>query len=81
MTHNLSSTDRIVRAGLGVVLAALTALVGAGSITGVVLLILAVVMVGTAAVGFCPLYAAVGFSTRPTPHRTRGGHVGPSTSG
>jgi hypothetical protein len=81
MTSNLSSTDRIVRIGLGVALVAGAVLVGAGSIVGVVLLVLAAVMLGTAALGFCPLYTALGISTCPTPHRTRRGSVGASHTG
>ena len=80
MTRNLNTTDRIVRTGLGVGLVALAIPTGVASITGVVLLGLAAVMLGTAAVGFCPLYTALGISTCPTPHRTRHGHVGTSRS-
>lgn len=80
MARNLNKTDRIVRTGLGVTLLGLALPVGVGSIAGAVLLVLAAVMLGTAAVGFCPLYAALGISTDPTPHRTRGGHVGASPS-
>lgn len=78
MTRNLNKTDRIVRTGLGVILLGFAIPVGVASIAGFVLLVLTAVMLGTAAVGFCPLYAALGISTYPTPHRTRGGHVGAS---
>jgi hypothetical protein len=80
MKRNVNSIDRIVRTGLGVVLVAFAVPVGVASITGVVLYVLAAVMLGTAALGFCPLYYALGISTYPTPHRTRGGHVGASAS-
>jgi len=80
MTRNLNKTDRIVRTGLGAILLAFAVPVGVASITGVVLSVLAAVMLGTAAIGFCPLYLALGISTFPTPHRTRGGHVGASAS-
>ena len=80
MTSNMNKTDRIVRTGLGVILVAIAVAVGVASIAGVVLLILAAVMLGTAAVGFCPAYAALGISTSPTPHRTRHGHVDASPS-
>ena len=63
MKPNLSKWDRMIR----VVLAALFAyLYFAGIVTGglgVVLLVLGVVFLGTAIVGFCPLYAAFKFST------------------
>jgi hypothetical protein len=45
--------------------------VGAGTILGVGLLVLTAVMVATAAVGFCPLYALFHLNTRgqqPLPH-------------
>ena len=80
MTRNVNNSDRLVRTGLGVVLVAVALLVGVASLAGVVLLVLAAVMLGTAAFGFCPLYAALGISTHPTPHRTRHGHVGTSPS-
>jgi hypothetical protein len=63
MNRNLSSWDRLIR----VVLAALFAyLYFAGIVPGglgIVLLVLGVVFLGTAVVGFCPLYAAFKFST------------------
>lgn len=67
MTSNVSTTDRIIR----LVIAA-GALVGAialglGSAVGVVLILVAVVMVATAVVGFCPLYRLFGISTRGGP--------------
>lgn len=80
MTHNLNNTERIIRTALGVGLGAVAIATGVASITGVVLLGLAAVMLGTAALGFCPLYTALGISTCPTPHRTRHGHVGASRS-
>lgn len=80
MTRNLNKTDRIVRTGLGLVLLGFAIPVGVATITGVVLLVLAAVMLGTAAVGFCPLYVALGISTFPRPHRTRGGHAGAAAS-
>ncbi|WP_231494954.1 YgaP-like transmembrane domain [Cellulomonas sp. KRMCY2] len=36
---------------------------GLGSILGILLIVLAVVMAATAAVGFCPLYRLFGIST------------------
>ena len=78
MTRNLNTTDRIVRAGLGVALVAVAIAADVAPITGVILYVLAAVMLGTAAIGFCPLYSALGISTCPTPHRTRREHVGAS---
>jgi hypothetical protein len=42
-----------------------SAAVGFGTVAGIVLLVVAGVMVVTAAVGFCPLYAVFGVSTCP----------------
>lgn len=64
MTRNMGTVDRAVR-GLVIAPLAVVAAValGAGSVAGIVLLALAAVMAGTAAVGFCPLYALVGIRT------------------
>ena len=65
MTKNMSSSDRAVRAFLIAPAATIAALAfGATTIGGVVLLVLASVMVATAAMGFCPLYALFGIDTR-----------------
>lgn len=69
MTRNESNPDRLVRAALAVVLAALALSTGAGTTAGIALLAVAAVLLVTAAVGFCPLYALLGISTRPKPHR------------
>jgi len=57
MKQNMGTTDRIIRA---VVVApdllVIAYLVGFATIVGVIATVLAVVMLGTAAVGFCPLY-------------------------
>ena len=57
MTKNLGTLDRWVR---GLVMApafvVLALAVGTVTVLGVVLLVLAAVMLGTAVVGFCPLY-------------------------
>jgi hypothetical protein len=71
MTRNMGTTDRLVRGLLVAPLAAAAAvLVGAGSVGGILLLVLAAVMVATAASGSCPLYRLVGLSTCPA-RRTR----------
>ena len=62
MTKNMGQTDRIIRAIVGVVLliAAFTAVSGALAwIAGII----GVVMLGTAAMGFCPPYAILGIKT------------------
>ena len=72
MTKNMNTLDRALRAFVVAPLLVIAALfVGAGTILGVVLLVLAAVMLATAAVGFCPLYALFHLNTRgqqPVPH-------------
>jgi hypothetical protein len=57
MSQNIGHTDRMVRGLLvapALVIAALWA--GIATVVGVIAMVLAVVMVATALVGFCPLY-------------------------
>ena len=64
MTRNMGTIDRAVRGLVAAPLALVAALaIGAGSIAGVVLLGIAAVMLATAVVGFCPLYALFGIRT------------------
>lgn len=63
MNANVGSADKLVRLVTAVVAAVLAFVVGAGSVGGILLLVVAVVMLGTAAVGFCPLYRLFGMST------------------
>lgn len=63
MTANVGTADRVIRAVLAVVAAIVGFSVGAGSVLGIVLLVIAAVLLVTAAVGFCPLYRLVGLST------------------
>jgi hypothetical protein len=58
MTHNEASWDRAARTVLGAGLLALT-FVGPHTLWG----LLGLVPLATAAVGFCPLYRALGIST------------------
>ena len=44
-------------------------LVGASSIVGIVLLVVAAIMLVTAAVGWCPLYSLFGISSCPMPEQ------------
>lgn len=70
MGRNEGTADRVVR-GLVVAPIALIAAVavGLGTVAGVVLAVVGVVMALTAAVGFCPLYRLVGISTCRLPAR------------
>ena len=76
MKRNENDTDRAIRAGLAAVLVTVAVWAGVASVAGILLLVLATVLLVTAAVGFCPMYYALGISTYPTPHRTRHPHVG-----
>jgi Protein of unknown function (DUF2892) len=72
MPRNMSNLDRGLR-GFVVAPAAivLTTVAGAGSIGGIVLFAPAAIMLGTSAVGFCPLYRLLHIDTRgrlPLPH-------------
>jgi Na+/H+ antiporter NhaD/arsenite permease-like protein len=66
MTKNEGSGDRVVRFLIAIGAAVAAFAVGVGSVAGVVLLLVAVIMLVTAAVGFCPLYRLFGLSTGPT---------------
>ena len=68
MQTNMSNVDRGLRAGIAVAALAVAIVVGAGSVGGILLLVVAALMGVTAAVGFCPLYALLHIdSHRPPP--------------
>lgn len=67
MTTNESSLDRIIRLVIGVVALVAAFAVGLGSLGGIILAVVGVVMLVTAAVGFCPLYRVFGMSTCKVP--------------
>jgi Protein of unknown function (DUF2892) len=65
MANNMGTIDRLARALLIAPAATIAAFaLGLGSIAGIVLLVVAAIMLVTAAVGFCPLYALLGIDTR-----------------
>lgn len=64
LTLNESSTDRLVRVVLGIVLLSL-AFVGPKTLWGLI----GFVPLLTGLVGFCPLYRLLGISTCPAPNR------------
>ena len=65
MQHNMSTFDRTLRALLvAPVLVVIGGAVGPASPASIVLYVLAAVMLTTAAVGFCPLYALFHVETR-----------------
>ena len=61
--QNEGTADRIVR--LVIAVAAVIGAVALGGVAAIVLGVVAAIMLVTAAVGFCPLYRIVGFSTCP----------------
>lgn len=67
MKQNIGNTDRIVRIVLAVLLTVGAWMAGFGSLGGILLLVLALAMLVTSAIGFCPLYAPFSFSTTPRP--------------
>jgi hypothetical protein len=67
MTTNESNLDRIIRLVIGVAALVGAFAVGLGSVGGIVLAVVGVVMLVTAAVGFCPLYRVFGMSTCKVP--------------
>jgi hypothetical protein len=80
MIRNMGMLDRALRAFVVAPLAIVLALiVGAGTVAGVILFIVAGIMLATAATGFCPNYVWLGISTDPHLHRVgrsiRHGHA------
>lgn len=65
MNKNTGNVDRVIRM-VAAVGAGITAfIVGPTTVLGIVLLVVAAILVVTAAVGFCPLYRLFGMSTGP----------------
>lgn len=70
MKRNEGTADRIVRTVLGIGAVAWAASLGWTTTGALVLLALAVVLLVTAAIGFCPLYHVLGISTAPRASET-----------
>jgi hypothetical protein len=66
---NESTIDRGIRIVIALAAVIGAFAVGAGSVVGIVLFVVALIMVATAAVGFCPLYRIFGLSTCKVPAR------------
>ena len=80
MTQNMGLLDRALRAFVVAPVAIVLAFIlGAGSIAGVILFVVAGIMLATSVVGFCPTYTLVGISTDHGLHRVghglRHGHA------
>ena len=63
MSRNESNVDRMIRVAVAVVAVIGAVAVGASSVLGVVMFVVAGILLVTAAVGFCPLYRILGIST------------------
>lgn len=63
MQKNVGSIDRAIRAVAGVALLALYFLGGVQGTLGVVALVFGIVLLGTAALGWCPPYTLLGINT------------------
>jgi Protein of unknown function (DUF2892) len=81
MTRNMGAFDRRLRATLVAPVAIVAAFVlGAGTLGGVILFVVAGIMLTTGATGYCPTYTVVGISTHPrglhrAGHGLRHGHA------
>ena len=80
MTRNMGLLDRTLRAFVVAPVAAVVALfVGASSLAGVILFVVAGIALVTGATGVCPTYTLLGISTRGglhrDGHRIRHGHA------
>ncbi len=64
MKQNMGTTDKIVRIGLAALIAILYFMDKISGTTAIILGVLAIVFVLTSFIGFCPLYAPFGFSTK-----------------
>ena len=63
MQKNVGSIDRAIRALVGVALLAAYLLGGIQGTLGIVVLVAGIVMLGTAAIGWCPPYSLLGINT------------------
>ena len=65
MNANVGSTDKIVRVVLALAAFVFAFVTGIGSVLGIVLIVVGVVLAATAVTGFCPIYRVLGMSTCP----------------
>lgn len=64
MKKNIGNVDRVVRILLALLIAGLYYKGIISGIAGIILLVLAVVFVATSFIGTCPIYLALGLSSR-----------------
>jgi hypothetical protein len=81
MTRNMGTLDRSLRAFVVAPVVIVVALIlGAGTLGGVILFVVAGLMLATAVTAFCPTYTVLGMTTRPrglhrVGHGIRHGHA------
>ena len=76
MTRNMGTLDRSLRAFVVAPVAIVVAvIVGATTVAGIILFVVAGIMLATAATGYCPNYTLAGISTDPRPHRVSRHHL------
>ena len=63
MTTNMGSSDRIIRTVVGLVLLISAFAAGWGMLGTVIAAVLGLVLLGTAAMGYCPPYSILGINT------------------
>ena len=63
MKKNVGTIDRSIRALVGVALLAYYFLAGVEGTLGIVVLVVGIAMLGTAAIGWCPPYSLIGLNT------------------
>jgi hypothetical protein len=64
MLHNIGSPDRVIRLVVGLLLLTLPSFVSFGAWGAGGMYVVGAVLIVTAAFAFCPIYAALGLSTR-----------------
>jgi hypothetical protein len=67
MFQNMGLYDRIARVAAGLVIAGLYFTGVLQGTVAIVLAVVALVLIGTSAVGFCPAYLPFKFTTKPKP--------------
>jgi len=63
MNKNVGTIDRSIRAIVGLIAIALFATGTVAGTLGIIALVVGVVMLGTAAIGWCPPYSLLGINT------------------
>jgi hypothetical protein len=69
MKQNVGSVDRLVRVIISALIITLYFTNITNGVSGIVLLVIAGVLIITAMVGFCPLYALLGINSCPVKHK------------